>query len=228
MQLFIHVYAILINSTREQKWLVENRREQNGQATMRDSDAWRQKSRIMLAVMATARRARHERNKDHFHLPVGEEGRPWRLLPIHHINLTRDHSSAAKNGVQAHFPLEEVFSADCTFHTSPAYWLKKHMDLFSQNNKEYMDEMKTNMNNDFWHLKNCPHAHLVQHMKVAMVQYWADERGEPDIAKAWMKTYKDANLSRVLLYEDSALRGGIKAQHSVKSSTLCMHIHDSA
>jgi hypothetical protein len=91
-----------------------------------------------------------------------------------------------------------------------------------------MDEMKTNMNNDFWHLKNCPHTHLVQHMKVVMVQYWADERGEPDIAKAWMKTYKDSNLSRVLLCEDSALQGGIKAQHSVKSSTLCMHIHDSA
>jgi hypothetical protein len=106
---------------REQKWLAENQREQNGQATMCDSDAWRQKSQIMLAVMATARRARHERNKDHYHLPVGEEGRPWRLLPIHHVNLTQDHSSAAENGIQAHFPLEEVFSADCTFHASLAY-----------------------------------------------------------------------------------------------------------
>jgi hypothetical protein len=96
MQLFIHVYAILINSMREQKWLVENRQEQNGRATMRDSNAWRQKSRIMLAVMATARRARHERNKDHFCLPAGEEGHPWRLLPIHCVNLTRDHSSAAE------------------------------------------------------------------------------------------------------------------------------------
>jgi hypothetical protein len=76
MQLFIHVYAILINSTWEQKWLAENRREQNGRATMHDSDAWRQKSRIMLAVTATARRAHHERNKDHFHLLAGEEGHP--------------------------------------------------------------------------------------------------------------------------------------------------------
>ncbi len=75
----------------------------------------------MLAVMATARRACHERNKDHFHLPAGEEGCPWQLLSIHRVNLTQDHSSATKNGVQAHFPLEEVFSADCTFHTSPAY-----------------------------------------------------------------------------------------------------------
>jgi hypothetical protein len=130
MQLFIHVYAILINSTWERKWLAENRREQNGRATMRDSDAWRQKSRIMLAVMATVRRAHHERNKDHFCLPAGEEGHPWQLLLIHCVNLTRDHSSAAENGIQAHFPLEEVFSADCTFHASPAYWLKKHMDLF--------------------------------------------------------------------------------------------------
>jgi hypothetical protein len=89
------------------------------------------------------------------------------------------------------------------------------MDLFSQNNKEYMDEMKTNMNNDFWHLKNCPHAHLVQHMKAAMVQYWADERGEPDIAKAWMKTYKDSNLSRVLLCEESALRGGMPETNNI-------------
>jgi hypothetical protein len=48
-----------------------------------------------------------------------------------------------------------------------------------------------------------------------MVQYWADERGEPDIAKAWMKTYKDSNLSRVLLCEDSALRGGMPETNNI-------------
>jgi hypothetical protein len=35
-------------------------------------------------------------------------------------------------------------------------------------------------------------------MKVAMVQYWVDERGEPDISKAWMKAYEDSNLSQHL------------------------------
>jgi hypothetical protein len=44
MQLFMHVFAILMNSTWEQKWLAENWREQNGRATMCDSDAWRQKA----------------------------------------------------------------------------------------------------------------------------------------------------------------------------------------
>jgi hypothetical protein len=88
------------------------------------------------------------------------------------VNLTRDHSSASENGIKAAFPDDDVFSADCTFHASPAYWSKDHHALWSNHDKDYILEMKDNMNADFNYLKNCPHAHLVPHMKEAMVEYW--------------------------------------------------------
>lgn len=71
------------------------------------------------------RKARHDRNKHRFLLPVTTDGHSWHLTPAHHVNLTRDHSSASENGVKEFFTDYEVFSADCTFHASPAYWSRK-------------------------------------------------------------------------------------------------------
>jgi hypothetical protein len=107
------------------------------------------------------RKARHDRNKHRFLLPVTTDGHSWHLTPAHHVNLTRDHSSASENGVKEFFTDYEVFSADCTFHASPAYWSRKHMELFSQSNSDYVQEMQFKMNHDFQYLKNCPHVEVV-------------------------------------------------------------------
>jgi hypothetical protein len=131
------------------------------------------------------------------------------------MNLTCDHSSASENGIKAAFPKDDVFSADCTFHASPAYWSKDHHALWSNGDNDYILEMKDSMNADFNYLKNCPDAHLVPHMKEAMVEYWHTDRGEEDIADAWMSTYKDSILSRVLLCANYALRGGMPADNNI-------------
>jgi len=171
---------------------------------------------------AAAVRVRHERNRHSFRLPEESgNGIPWHLAPKHRINLTRDHSSASENGVQAVFPEHDVFSANCTFHACPAYWSRDQNELWSNSDKDYKEETKAQMNQDFNFLKNCPHPHLAPHIKKALVEYWSEERGEPDLADAWMSTYGNSNLSRVLLCENYQLRGGMAADNNIAERGNC-------
>jgi hypothetical protein len=163
------------------------------------------------------RPSRASLNATSFPLPELGEGEAW-IFPVarNRVNLTRDHSSAAENGVKAAFPNSEVFSAECTFHAGPSYWSKAHIELFKCT-KAQRTFKKKELNADFEKLKNCPHANIVQILKEEMVLHWKESRGrdEEALADAWATTYMESNLSRVLLVEHYALRGGMPADNNI-------------
>ena len=156
-------------------------------------------------------------NKNVFKLPVLQEGELWKLTPSVRFNLTRDHSSAAENGVKATFPHDDVFSADCMFHGSPSHWSKEHKDLFKSGVKAERNKKITELNADYEYLKNCPHIHLIPVLKKELLTYWKDRKGRNELrwAEAWEKTYKNSNLSRVLVSEHYALRGGMPGDNNI-------------
>jgi len=166
---------------------------------------------------------RVERRRDATPLPTYDT---WSYQPTSKdgfVSVGRDHTCTAQNAASVVWPEYNVRSSECGFHGGITHWSKdkaEHIDN-SPPGGEPISNMKVRklMDVDFAIFRSCPFAHIIPHMKLALLEYWSapcpDGKGQKKLAEMWYSTYCDSRLTSVEANEGSCLRGGIPSTNNM-------------